>query len=179
MSDTLKLGQVIEAGRTAERDAVHVAVAPVTAAYRLSPGQPVYFTGDGDEVGCGVRETIGIVDPFLPGPVFKGDRFWMWLNPGSITSLRHDWTHPAFTAAVAQPHSSFAESKAWIEGFARREGLHYSDILKAAEAMHKEGNYYTLGTSVDVPAEFWDHYEVVTGEKVDPEDRSEYFSCSC
>ncbi len=35
----------------------------------------------------------------------------------------------------------------------------------------------TLGTIIG-PG-FWDHYETVTGEKVSPDKRDNFFSCSC
>ena len=92
--DTAKLlGKIIT--EEAERDAVHIAVAPVKAAGKLYPGQHVGLLADGRAAVKDV-EKIGIVDPFLPGPVFEGQMFWLWLYPGSITTLRHDWTHAAF-----------------------------------------------------------------------------------
>ncbi len=96
-----RLGQVIDNGDR-RRDAIHIAVAPVTAAGRLAPGQHVGLLQDGntDLVGpCG--RNIGVVDPFLPEEVEPGQRFWLFLYPGTITALRHVWTHPAFTAAAA------------------------------------------------------------------------------
>jgi hypothetical protein len=89
------LGKIITSDE--KRDAVHIAVAPVLAARKLYPGQRVGILPNGQATirSDGVEE-IGIVDPFLSGPVFEKQRFWLWLNPGTVTSVRHDWTHPAF-----------------------------------------------------------------------------------
>src|SRR5262245_29880092 len=82
-------------GPDARRDAVHVAVAPVLAAQVLRPGEHVGFV-DGSRVGSALNP-IGVVDPFLTGAVQPGERFWLFLYPNAVTSLRHVWTHPAFT----------------------------------------------------------------------------------
>jgi len=76
------------------RDAIHIAIAPVTASGELRPGQHVGPLPDG-RFGV-VEKPIGIVDPFLPGPVQDGQPFWLCLYPYTITSLRHVWTHPEF-----------------------------------------------------------------------------------
>jgi hypothetical protein len=94
------LGKLIEGDE--RRDAVHVAVAPVTAGERLSPGQHVGFVGE--RVGVAGRP-IGVVDPFPTADVKEGERFWLFLYPGTITSLRHVWTHPAFTPRPPTPRS--------------------------------------------------------------------------
>ncbi|OWK42144.1 hypothetical protein FRUB_04222 [Fimbriiglobus ruber] len=83
------------------RDAVHIAVAPVTAAHALEPGQHVGFTplGQTEMVGAvDPGQGIGIVDPFLTADVHAGGRFWMFLYPNTVTSLRHYWTHPSYAA---------------------------------------------------------------------------------
>lgn len=95
MSEQVKIGQLAEA--SAGRDAIHVAIAPVVAAERLEPGTHVGFWPDGS-VGC-CKGPLGIVDPFLSQPVSRGERFYMFLYPNTITGLRHVWTHPAFAAA--------------------------------------------------------------------------------
>ena len=83
-------------GHDARRDAIHVAIVPAVAGYLLFPGQRVGRLPDG-EFGI-TPEPIGIVDPFREDVVSAGESFWLCLYPGSITSLRHVWTHPAFTA---------------------------------------------------------------------------------
>ena len=93
---------------SAHRDAVHVAVVPVVAGQDLLPGDHVRLVaGRALRLGLGMRRapgvTIGVVDPFLDvAMVRKGECFWLCLYPGTITSLRHVWTHPAFQA-VAPP----------------------------------------------------------------------------
>ena len=96
-----RLGQLIEDGDR-RRDAIHIAVAPVTAADRLTPGQHVGLVEEGNlELVGPCDRPIGAVDPFLAAEVEPGQRFWLFLYPGTITSLRHVWTHPVFTAAAA------------------------------------------------------------------------------
>jgi len=102
MSDIQKLGlgQIITTEQ--ERDAIHIAIAPVTAARRLHPGDHVGLDDEGkaDDL-CGSENYIGVVDPYLKKPVNRGERVWLFLYPGTITGLRHVWTHPAFAAAAA------------------------------------------------------------------------------
>ncbi len=96
----VKLGQLVEGD--AHRDAVHVAVAPCVAGEWLEPGDRVFLgvangrayllTTAYPHTGVGV----GIVDPFLSAGIKEGERFWLCLYPGTVTSLRHVWTHPAF-----------------------------------------------------------------------------------
>ena len=95
-----RLGELITDGER-RRDAVHIALAPVTASRSLSPAQPVGFIEEGNlELVGPCEDNIGIVDPFLTGPVDTGDRFWLFLYPNTITDLRHIWSHPAFTRAA-------------------------------------------------------------------------------
>lgn len=95
MSEDLQLGKVIEPGRQVERDCIHIAVAPVVADHPLLRGQPVGVADNG-RLATTVFPSVGIVDPFLTRDVEEGERFWLYLFPGSITSLRHEWTHPSF-----------------------------------------------------------------------------------
>jgi hypothetical protein len=175
------------------RDAVHVAVAPAVAGRELYPAQRVGIDKQG--FASPLENPIGIVDPFLTHPIFEGSRFFVFLFPGTITSLRHVWTHPAFgdegeqakpTAPPPVRRDLVAESRAAIEKIAASLGLTYNALMGYAEdwQLHKE---YTVQSGSehwrdtfddDMAATFWKHWAVVTGQT--PRDATaQFFSCSC
>lgn len=97
--DNIKLGSIITT--TQQKDAVHIAIVPVMSELTLSPGDHIGLVYPGVTRLVGhVRNNIGIVDPFLKEDVLPGQRFWMFMYPGSISSLRHDWVHTAFDMAA-------------------------------------------------------------------------------
>jgi hypothetical protein len=172
----LKLGQLITTPQ--QRDAIHIAVVPVVATEILRPGQDIRLVQGSFEWVEGAEDGIGIVDPFLKAAVDEGQRFWMFLYPGTITSLRHDWTHPAFADKNA--------SEVWLSNFiARSDCPSYYEVLGAAINHGTHGgsfdDEYLHFNEVDahgnIPPEFWDHVEVVSGQKM--EHRAKSFSCSC
>ncbi len=93
------------------RDAIHVAVAPVVALETLEPGQHVGLTPDG-RARTLLMPTVGIVDPFLRQPVKAGERFWLFLYPGSIASLRHESSSAANASIHAREAALLSPSKA-------------------------------------------------------------------
>ncbi len=86
------------------RDCIHVAICPVIAGEEIYPGDHVGFLNGSRDVVIGENHIdvvlIGIVDPYLKRPVNRGDRFWLFLYPGTVTSIRHLWTHPAFNKST-------------------------------------------------------------------------------
>ena len=97
---TPKVGKLLDG--TEGRDAIHFALAPMIATEELQPAQAITLVEmGGNEARACIDpkrwgKGLGIVDPFLTDTVKKGERFWMFLYPGTITNLRHVWSHPAF-----------------------------------------------------------------------------------
>lgn len=177
MFKTTQLGKLLQPDD--KRDAIHIAVAPMICSDdEVRPGQHVGLTEADDHAGTTAEKKIGIVDPFLTQIVLKGQRFWLFLYPNTITSLRHDWHHPAFEGDVI-------ESKAWIVAFAKKlEDQTYDSLMELAHAW-VNGADYTYDNSESYKdvwhgfGDFWKHYEIVTGQKV-PDDKKEcFFTCSC
>lgn len=179
MSD-VEVGKLISVDE--QRDAIHVAVAPVVASKVLWPGTHIGFVVEGDTQRVGVVATpIGIVDPFLKHRVSSEERFWMFLYPRTITSLRHGWTHPAFLPEIESAGSD-PISKAWLRQYADRYDVSYAEMIEATRNYLKTGQYFSRGPTFEgenVPDEFWTHYERATGATVPDEDRRTFFSCSC
>lgn len=92
-NNEIQVGQLITDGN-AQIDAIHFALCPVFAYETLYPGQDVGFCNEASVSAIGSHKRIGIVDPFLKNPVYPEQRFWLFLYPNTITSLRHVWEHP-------------------------------------------------------------------------------------
>jgi len=186
------LGTII--GEHESRDAIHLAVEPIEAGEKMKPGEHVYIR-DGKAYGStGATDQVllGIVDPFLAGPVKNGQRFWLIVYPRTITSLRHVWAHPAFgePAAYVSDEKKDASEK-WLRDFcAKADCPGYEAVMQAVEGYFESDDGYGGGyidgeymhfkgsdAHGEIPPEFWTHYEVVTGKK--PRHTPEWFSCSC
>lgn len=184
-TDTLKLGNLVSPENYGKRDAVHVAVAAVEAGENLKPGNHVGLSADGKAV---IKAGIGIVDPFLKVNVKKGDKFWLYLYPGSITSLEHKWSHPAFSEKKEFKPDNRSASEAWMREWAAEHMSYdyYGDgnlsedasYQKAIEAGHNlsVGPYESARDYIDDV--WWIHWEIITGCKRPPEN-DRYFSCGC
>lgn len=180
------LGTIIGAGE--KRDAIHLAVEPVIAGHDLMPGNHVTIKG-GVAVNATVGQGLGIVDPFISGLIEKGERFWLVVYPRQITSLRHVWEHPSFPASgetdvVSKPRDR-ETSEQWLRNFvATSDCPNYETLIAGAiSPSHTWDDEYLHFNDVDahgeIPPEFWDHVEVVTGVTIPADRRAKYFSCYC
>lgn len=185
MTDHTKVGEILPSSQP--RDAIHIAVAAVVATEKLFPGQNIGFVEGAehdhktDVAACERAMSVGIVDPFLTDAVLPGQWFWMFLHPYTITSLRHNWTHPAF-GSDHQEEVEKAASEKWMANFANGYGVSYRDMLDAGTRFLSHGDYFCDGGTFEgehVPDEYWDHYENITGRKVKSDDRESFFTCSC
>ena len=176
----LNIGRIITSDQ--KRDAIHIAVAPMQAAEKLFPGKDVGLTAEGK--ASATEKLVGIVDPFLRGPVFAEQWFWVFLYPNTVTSLRHEWTHPAFDT---KPESlgTADEAREWLGVFAVHLGLSYDALMEAAEHYLSTGNVTVQQNSerwrdnfYGNEKDFWKRYETMTGTKVEDHDAVP-FCCTC
>lgn len=186
------LGTIID--ESIGRDAIHLAVEPVTAGEPLLPGQHIglinglAYSDDDEDV-----KSLGIVDPFLDSGVRQGERFLLIVYPRQITSLRHVWTHPDFPENVSNNplESPKGISKKWLEDFVNEHSDYFNEennedrikdltyFLEIVNEYLDDGGSCGLGSGIRTSDEFWHHFEIYTGRKVPSEERLDYFSCSC
>lgn len=186
MSSLIPVGQLITSPQS--KDAIHVSVAPVKALHVLLPGQRVGLTATG-LASSKAKPILGVIDPFLEDPVLPSQECWLFLLPGAVTGLRHDWYHPAFPGTPPEVASSPAappspdpveveSSFEWLQNWARSVDLSYHQAKDAAALYVKDGSIcYSANTSW-VDPEFWDHYERVAGTKVAAADRGQFLGDS-
>ena len=191
-----QFGRLVPTDFPDERDAIHIATAAVFATEDLNPGDHVGFvTKDNDKMGRSEIAPLGIVDPFLPKPVKKGERFWVFLYPGTIQSLRHNWSHPSFDVRqqlirAIEETPAKKRMKAFaaaLSGGADWDGNPYGDItfeelIDRATCYANGGGHWSEGARFEgqyLYDEFWNDFEELTGLKVPEGDRYSFFSCSC
>lgn len=193
------LGSIITENE--KRDAIHLAVENVIAGERLSPGEHVVLEDDGRAYATVANGGVGIVDPFIVGPVKQGQRFWLVVYPRQIHSLRHVWEHPAFppsgeTDVVGGGLTrTQQEAERWLRDYCRNENFDFDALIKATteggRVQYGDANddYFSFELDVDylhvsgtdahggVPSELYNKIETLTGKHVVA--RPSSFSCSC
>lgn len=188
MSDT-KLGKLIEGA--ANRDAIHIAIAPMIANHDLNPGEHVGIMADGTagvEIG---KPAIGIVDPFLTNRVMKGERFFLCLYQQTVTGMRHHWSHPSF---ADEPIQETSESKIEAEKILREFCKEYcpyvgkeycpyrtvDDAFNALVAAWKYGEDIFVCQGTDTPEDvITDPIKVALAAYTGRLRPDFYFSCTC
>ena len=178
---------------------MHIAVAPVTALVKLCPGQQIGVDNEGNAFPSLFEPSVGVVDPFLLNGPEKGDRFFLWLQPGTITSLRHEWTHPAFEKPdLEDAISELEKSKRWMEDYASKHYYYPNYYTEGEESttytaellikvvrqyldtghMHVQRGDDSLRD--DFNADFWAHFTKITDIKVPESELGQSpFSCAC
>lgn len=190
MNDTQdKIGKVLPQADSAERDAIHIAVLPVWTNEEMERGEFVHFVpGKIDRVTArGTGDAVGIIDPFLHTlHVPANTRVWLFLQPNTVTGMRHHWSHPIVDAQgavkqVLKRLNKTPDSEAWLRHFCGRYDIDYYTLLEQAQ-MHR--GEICAGTDLDYnrfdPDELWGHIEEVTGRVFDKQHRENVvFRCSC
>lgn len=173
-----------------ERDAIHVAVCPVIANAKLSPGEHVGLIGrtkpgptaaQAEYIVGKSTKPIGVISPFLRQPVLKGDRCWLMLYPNTITSLRHEWAHPVFEEFALQ---DAADASNLLANVAEEMGLSFHDFLAALHCYVDHGKTTRASEgSYDLPVETWQQvwraFEALTGKRTPSDEDYHPFYCSC
>lgn len=194
MSDTSNIGLIHD--KDLPKDAIHIAVAQVIAGEDdLENGDPLNWKDGIEGVVYRDLDAIGIVDPFLTSSLNKGDKFYMFLMPNSVTSLTHQWTHPAFNRdgqkeaadKWLKKHSQAYFNDAEDDAFADWEGTNYDRFISEFKAgtvgFYAYGDDFSDHYNQDIGGfrkKFWDNLEIVTGVMATKEQRAqEYFTCSC
>lgn len=187
----LGIGHIIETEQ--QCDAIHMAIAPVEAGDRMSPGEHIGMLNG--RASYAFTPHIGVVDPFLRDEVREGSRFWLFLYPGSITGLRHEWNHPAFAQKQAVPASeripsvttAKSDSERWMREWAVEHmgadyyGDHPMSESVAFERAIRAGETMSVGSNEDardgfIDSTWWNHWETITGKTGD---HKGFFRCAC
>jgi len=180
------LGAIIPNNAVVGRDAIHIAVCPVIAGEDLKSGNIIALDNGGNVAHLSTisNKAIGIVDPYLGDVVInKSERFWCFLFPRTIISLRHVWEHPDFPSEVI-PELSLETKKSqdWMNKYSEELGFSVEKILSRTTDWIKKGETWSEGDTFEMkelPDEFWTHYEILTGIKVSKDKKENFFRCSC
>lgn len=178
-----QVGKILEGD--VQRDAIHIATQPVVANEDLKPGQHIGVVA-GLNVGP-TNRNIGIVDPYITAKVIKkGQRFLLFLYPGSITDLRHHWSHPELDKGQEDfmKFLRHGPAIAYIQRVAEQfaYALTYDEFIEEAKNYAQGGEHYNdvserykqIDTDWD---EFWKHFKSVYGFA--PRYSGGFFTCSC
>lgn len=75
-----------------------------------------------------------------------------------------------------------ASAKAALEAVAEAADLTLNALIRGARVYVEQNEYMVDGgrwEGFSIPDDFWEHYQMYTGEAVEEENRNNFFSCSC
>lgn len=182
------MGKILDPHKEYTRDAVHIALAPVIAGQDLIPGQRVGLDEQG-RAGVIFGGDVGIVDPFLNDTVRKGQKFFIYLFPNTVTGMVHHWSHPAFSD---ERMPDAIDHVAYICHITRDELLEHADEYVEDGGsdrffhIHMGDNEYYNDVSGNDWTEFWKEYKTLRGLTELPKHITDGdygnripFSCAC
>ncbi len=174
----------------ASRDCVHIAIVPLIAGEQIWRGEFIKLAYGTANVALKAEtaygdDVIGVADPYLSQyRIEKGQRFYGFLTPGTVTGMTHRWQHPAFD----NPPQPKDEHEKWLREFCDKWNFRFDDLIQAGVS-ENEGDYVTAhGRDIHSrrdfddgeETEFWMHLEAFTGREFSEEHRArERWSCSC
>ena len=205
--DPLKTIGTILAGPE-PRDAVHIAMMSAVASEEIRPGDGVaivpYSGGLICECHKAAEACIGVADPFIVRHVREGQRCWVFLRPGTVAGMRHEWTSSLVDPGPpngSEPQLPRSPAETWLREFAREWGWDYGVMLHealviadpnsdpAADAWETPaGLLVSMGRDLHSPGElgpgvadlFWQHVGTVLGREFSADHRRRFtWSCSC
>ena len=190
MDDTLKkLGSV--RAQDEGRDAIHLAVVTLQALEQFTvPPIGNLWVDHLAKPSPTPTSAVGIIDPFLPRGtlVEKGEWFFVYLKPGSISGLRHVWSHEAFPEGKSDALKE-AKDKAEIRvrDWCRSTDAYGFDYQTCLELFDEgeSGGFRLDGGSIfsndeatgEIPSAILDDIELILGKPLGQ--RPEYFRCAC
>jgi hypothetical protein len=204
--DTLKkLGKIHKTDQG--RDAVHVAIISMQAKHGFRYHAGLAVDNQGNQVLATDESAVGIIDPFLFDGEYvdQGGWFYVYLKPGTISSLKHVWTHPAFpdpeeVVAVKDLPVSIpvitdliAAAKKRVEDWVDGADIpcsydEFIQVLTTGKSGDVENyRYFTCNNwaitcyghdaYANIPSNILDDVELIIGHRLT--NRPEMFSCSC
>lgn len=163
------------------RDAIHVAIEPGIAGVNFRYAKYVRQFNN-EWFPCNEDECHGIINPWIEQDINKGDRFWVFIKPGTVNGMRHHWSHPELDDK-SKSRPTKQESREWLEAYTRSNDCPSLDEI--LEGLSGDPDYriddeyfHCHGRDAHgyISPEFWFHIENLTGFKTD---KPGQWSCSC
>lgn len=184
-----ELGKLITK-KGAARDCVHIAIVPLVAGEEIERGGFIKLAYGAADIALNAKpaysdDIIGVADPYLKQYLIKkGQRFYGFLTPGTVTGMTHHWQHPAFD----NPPQPKDEHEKWLREFCDKWNFRFDELIKAGISENEDDYVVAHGRNIHCrrdlgegeETEFWMHLEAFAGKKFSEKHRArERWSCSC